>query len=509
MGTSLKPSDFIDKLILGVSFLLVVYTLLMAFFSDITYDEAYTYTNYCIRTKPNFLAFDVANNHPLNSFLVYLFSFLTPYREFAMRLPNILFLMVYLIGVIRIAKEYISSKLLVYGAFVLFYFLVPNFFSQARGYGIATSLVLIFLMRFSKTSLNHRHVIHQLYLLLFASAAFTGLLPFVFVVVVYYLFFDIKKNLTSFIKSYYADLFILLLGFSWLLTNLIIVSSAGNPIYGSTNDFFSATIGSYLTNYFHFSPDFIKTLTPVLTCLYLILCFTGLIIDSRKSKITLLTLATFILLFTASSFLGRPYITGRLLLPFFPLVILSIVESTRNISRKFTISNSLITKMSIFFFGLLCFNFGYKMSVTNIFTHRGNEQKEVFEHLYVKTPPANVHSTIPFYLKKLQLYPPAETIKNDTTFLSFELSNQVKGYYSSHKSILLLESGHEYTRNIRCHFAISKDNTQWVHATSFIWHRKKTKYHLLYFPPEEFNYFKIGYLGTRQKRIEKVIQVSP
>ena len=105
--------------------------------TEITVDEAYSFLNYSY--VGDYLNIGIANNHILNSYLMYLFQNIG-YSELILRLPNILFGLIYLLVVFQISKRtknYIfSSALLFLNPYLI------DFFSIARGYGISTSSVV-------------------------------------------------------------------------------------------------------------------------------------------------------------------------------------------------------------------------------------------------------------------------------------------------------------------------------------------------------------------------------
>ena len=435
----LKPIDKSDVLILLISIGLLVYTTLFALLSDISYDEAYTYTEYCRRFSPNFFAFDLANNHPLNSFLIYITSFLFPYREFAIRLPNILFLIFYLICSIRVSKLFSTIKLFSFGAMTLYFFLIPDFFSQGRGYGIAAALVLFFAIHFSKNNQNHKKIISNFYILLLASFAFTGLIPLVIAVTVYYVAFELKSHIFEFIKSNLVNVFILLMGFSWLLWNLVVVTQAGKPLYGSNSYFLTSTLAFYLSSYFDFFPNLNHNTLIIISAIFLLLYLFGIAYNRKAFKISFITILTFLIFYISSKFSGRPFITGRLLLPLFPLVVFSVLELINSFVILFKSKKLLIAVFNVALFCFLLVNYISKSNFSPQ-TSRGTYQREIFKNLNLDVEHNGCCSSIPFYLKKFKLYPPVDRIKNDESFIKVKLSDNLNGFYSIQKSVLLIES---------------------------------------------------------------------
>ena len=141
---------------LSISLLAFIYVLARAFLVGITFDESYSIG--VLVSKPfidvlnyNFAA---ANNHLINSILIkliYLSGFDT---TFALRLPNLLSMPVYLFFAYRICCNYFDKRL----GLCLFLLLVSNpfvldFFGLARGYGLALSCTmasLYYLLEFNK-----------------------------------------------------------------------------------------------------------------------------------------------------------------------------------------------------------------------------------------------------------------------------------------------------------------------------------------------------------------------
>ena len=82
-------------------------SLIRAASTAITYDEAFTYLHYS-QSITGFLQIGLANNHPLNSFLIYAATLLTglKYNELVIRLPNLLAYLLYLAIAVQISKRF-------------------------------------------------------------------------------------------------------------------------------------------------------------------------------------------------------------------------------------------------------------------------------------------------------------------------------------------------------------------------------------------------------------------
>ena len=500
----LRPNDKVDYFTLMSSLALFIYTITFSLLSDLTSDEAFTYINYSTKENPLFLSFHFANNHPLNSFLIYITSFLFPYKDFFIRLPNILFLIIYLIYAIKISKtkKNSHSKLLVFSFLAFYYFLTPTFFSQARGYGIAAALVLIFLFRFSKGEQDFKKIITNFYILLLATSAFTGLIPLVLAVAVYYVFFELKLKVFKFIKDSIFDILILLIGFSWLLYNLIEVSASGKPLYGSESGFLQSTIGFYLNSFLNLSPEIEnETFFVICTTIFLMIFTFFLFKKSKETRVSFIFALTFLIFYLSSIISERPHITGRLLLPLFPLVVLSLFELLGLIRSELKVKKAIFNVVQVMLGCLIFMNFIFKSYKTNPKIVRGSYQEKIFDDLNFRVKHAGCCSSIPFYLEKVKTYPPINKIKSDTSFTEIEFTKEMKGYYSFEKGALLLEASDSSDVETRFLFHIHPKDIKALSANrrqygfdnkDFSWNEKNGNYQLIIFPDYEIKFFKVG-----------------
>ena len=392
---TLEVNDRLDLVMLISSLGILVYTILVAINSDIAYDEAWTYMHYSLKEAPGFLDIDLANNHPLNSFLIYISAFLFPYSDFAIRFPNLVFLVIYLICAIKISKEYAPFKLIVFGLLVFYWSLTPFFFSQARGYGIATALVMLFLVKFHRKDKNFKTIVTSFYILLLASYAYVGLLPLVLAVALYYLFFEIRIDLFHFFKSYFIDFVFIFINLCFLAFYLSSVSAEGKPLFGALNSsFLSSTFGWYLNSFSIYAPTF-NYPTLVLFGVTLALSYGAVIIVKKvKPKIIFITLMTFLIFYVSSRILNKPYITGRLLVPFYPLVVLSFFEFIRAF-EKFKWRIQPMRGLALVIFALLLFNY---LSPIKISTNTLDYKSEIFDRNNIET--TEWHPSLIFYKNK-------------------------------------------------------------------------------------------------------------
>ncbi|MGB0176947.1 MAG: ArnT family glycosyltransferase, partial [Owenweeksia sp.] len=126
---------------------LIRYTITRALRIGITHDEAYTFIHYVPKSFHGIVYYDpplIPNNHILNTLLIKLSTFLFGVSEFTLRLPNLLFHLLYLIFSMWWLKGFKDKWVLIIGFILLnvnVYLL--DFFSLARGYGMGAALCFI------------------------------------------------------------------------------------------------------------------------------------------------------------------------------------------------------------------------------------------------------------------------------------------------------------------------------------------------------------------------------
>lgn len=143
VSPQLRPKHWV---IGSIALLLTVYTVVRACTVSFTWDESFTFMHHVSKGKFFQDTFDGmgANHHLLNVWTTWLSMKLFGDGEFALRLPNLVAHFLYLYGSARIALRAPSAVLAV-TAFILLnahpYLL--DFFSLARGYGIANGCIMM------------------------------------------------------------------------------------------------------------------------------------------------------------------------------------------------------------------------------------------------------------------------------------------------------------------------------------------------------------------------------
>ncbi|MEA4909888.1 MAG: hypothetical protein VB089_19855 [Anaerolineaceae bacterium] len=308
----------------AVAVCLFMLTFLRAANTGLTYDEAFSYQTYSNRLA-DFLQIGLANNHLLNSLLVHLACALTgiQYNELVIRLPNLLFYALYLWAAIRISALF-EEKVLLLGLLGFNYYL-SEFFGLARGYGMAAALLLAGLYVYYRGRNDPVRIVAATYLFLLACASSLSLLVFLGCFGAYVLAIDLRSpGRAGFVRRYWPHLAVQLAGAAGLGVMFLGVTQAGLPLYGSTDPFFEAVILGYATM---FVPQ--GVLAVALGCLLAVYYLAaGVALRGRllDKPFTILLGGYFLLTAILAMAFQRPLPTGRVLLPVWPLLALSLVE---------------------------------------------------------------------------------------------------------------------------------------------------------------------------------------
>lgn len=393
-----------------VSIFVWLITLIRAANTGITYDEAYTYLYYS-NTVTGFCSLDLANNHPINTLLIYLSSHFSgeSYNEFIIRLPNILAFGVYLFISYKLSKVQ-KFSFLTFSLLVLNYYL-DEFFGLARGYGISTTFILIAMYIYISNRKSERNLILSLILLTFASATIYSNLVVLVSFSLCIVFFDIGiKNLTKFLKRNFAPLFIIVVIALFLTYCFSIVTDTGKPVFGYNDyNFFKAVPFSFAKM---FTFNEIRQL--ILVLIGIIILASGLITNIKQlgnTPFTILLLVTYLLTFLIAVILKKPLPTDRLLLPNYPILILAICENI------VLFINLIKSKVLILFYKtllgfatlLLIINFCLSINITYTRDWKGNYPiKSIIYRMAIsheqeeETPPMRGNPVVPFYKSQIK-----------------------------------------------------------------------------------------------------------
>lgn len=134
-----------DWLLLACIVSLTVYLVLRAIDVSITHDEAFTFLHYVVRPIRYTLDVVYTNNHLLNSLLTRISVKLFGTSELALRLPNLIFAVLYFFFTAKLFKVLTNSKWLPFAGLVGLAFnpFLLDFFALSRGYGISLALLVM------------------------------------------------------------------------------------------------------------------------------------------------------------------------------------------------------------------------------------------------------------------------------------------------------------------------------------------------------------------------------
>ena len=330
-----------NRIILLASLVISIYLILKSFLMNITIDEAYSFLNFVY--VDDIFNISIANNHFLNTLLM---KFSTQFSnfEFFLRLPNLLFGLLYI---------YFSYKISIHSKFklfsIVFFCSFPyalDLFIHARGYGISFVLNFIGINLYLKNSfekLETRYIVSSLCFYM-ASVAINYNLIFLssfFIIFTIKHFKELNRS-TIFITS---NLFFLLLSMP-ILRLIFISTEPGKPIYGIENFEFA-----YYIKYFFGYTLLLNFQFEIVTLLISLTLFFFTLKKSYGSELELkymFYISTF-QLFIIPQLFDRPLPLLRLLTPFLPLLIFWIYLAIENLDLK--ISN----KKIISFFSLILF----------------------------------------------------------------------------------------------------------------------------------------------------------
>ncbi len=335
--------------------------------TEITVDEAYSFLNYSY--VGDYLNIGIANNHILNSYLIYLFQNIG-YSELILRLPNVLFGLIYLLVVFQISKRtknYIfSSALLLLNPYLI------DFFSIARGYGISTSL--IFLALYLYASFKENSLIWPIILLSISTLSYH-------VSVVYLItfwFFNLKEIFTN--EKKILAFFINVMVVATSVVNiyiLFLVTAIDKPLYGVVDTTIVNVISqSFGLHGLYMNENLLFKL--FLSTLFLLPILSFNKFEKNIKRILLISYSSLVLIYLIPYIIDKPFPLLRTVLPFLPPILFLVVETSKIYFNNFSFKYiNLISTIGVV---VLLSNF-----VNNIETRKtidwkdGNPKEEILE----------------------------------------------------------------------------------------------------------------------------------
>lgn len=312
---------------------LLVYVVFRAYSVGVTYDESWTLRWFV--DLPFMQALNCspcnANNHLLNTLLIKLMFVFGNDSLFAARIPNVLAFLLYGYFAFRVCSQYLSFRFgIIAFLIVLCNPFVLDFFSLARGYGLAMGFQMMSIYYFISffKSLKTKHAIFSLISGVFAVLSSFSFLNYwlviAFVILIYSIVFSSKFKLKQILGSVFLiALFLIALIYEPIRKMLI----NGNFYYGGDTGFFSDTLVS-LTKYSMYSSNESPLVFGVLIG-FLFVLFLSVILSYFKSKNVFDPKSLFLLVLVLCFFaiisqfylFGTPFVIDRSALFFYPLFV--------------------------------------------------------------------------------------------------------------------------------------------------------------------------------------------
>lgn len=352
-ATLCRPAYRSKNIIAAITSLLVASTFIIrAAITGITYDEAFTYLAYArplmdsptVSMASSIFWGSVANNHWLNTFGIALVcgALKIQYSEFLIRLPSVIMGCVYL-GLVL--WEFYRGRLSgIQYAILTFCYYAAEFFGLARGYGMATTLVLggILLYNRWKEGKYEKHYMLLLSIGVFILSAYANSVTLVCcfcmgIVMAEHLI--LERKLFSFIRKSFPVLIVYAGAGLVIVKYHFRVSGEGMPLWASSGSSIYGIMAEYVNMLFKGDG-----ITRIVSFLLLLLIAAAIIYLAVRKKLLacdlgIACLIYFLFLVSMNMVFKRGGFYGRTLLPAYPLVALGIYELleavVKNLQEKF------------------------------------------------------------------------------------------------------------------------------------------------------------------------------
>lgn len=309
----------------------IVYVVYRAMVLDFNYDECWTFLGYAQASIYDVLVntYPAANNHVLHSLLMKLSAKLFGDAPFALRIPVVLAFFAYILVVIKMVLE--TPKLfrlpvflgLIYQPYLL------DYFSMARGYGIALAALLFavfVLFRFTSSAKSIDLWKGSGALIIASWSNFAFLLPSVaWWGIAALIVFKLELPWQSFFKSFLSFIATALVLFTAPIMQLI----EANELYYGANHFFTGTLQSVLARIvYQIDIGFLPTMGFSMLLLVLLLITIHSWLKSKKPDLAIIGFSILILSFVGNiiqrQLTGAPYLIDRTALFSIPLLFLAV-----------------------------------------------------------------------------------------------------------------------------------------------------------------------------------------
>lgn len=369
----MKKKNIDTKIVDIITIICTCFVVMRASTIPMTYDEAYTVSSYVDKTSllsiggiyETFLLYfrSLANNHLLNTVLIYLFQLFIGirYNDFLIRVPNIACGIIYLFFCNKIYK---NKKI----GFLTFALLLLNpfqnqYFSLARGYGMSLFFNTISIFYFSEytKSLYKRKDYLNIALIFCVLGEYSNSISILLMASFFIdIIIDFIKRKEYIYEANYFIIFLCVIANIFIIIFHFVVTRNGLPMY-STNSlntfvFFFSNYG--VVKYFIYFSFFLFTFISI----------------KNKKKISfyfeLFIVFVVITLFTLLIFKkGMP--TGRELIPFYSLYSFAFGEMLTSLFKEINIDKQVKKGCICIITILLFYNYLSYIKINQI-TYEGN-----------------------------------------------------------------------------------------------------------------------------------------
>lgn len=337
-------SKIIIFAILLLSLILYSYTLLRAYNLSFTHDESLTYT--IVEFNSGWI--NTANHHPLNTWLMKLSSLLFGNSELALRLPNLVAHLLFLLFSYLIFKK-LKDFFILFSVFITLNFnpFILDFFSLARGYGLSLAFMLgsiYFILEFiKKKESDDNPNLHVAFFLATLSvlANYIMLNYYISIIVVVLVLkiqlyfqngFSVIGFLKKFVKQNRIWLLYNIIVLSYIFTQLFKLQNSNELYFGGEQNILQSTLDSIIKTSLY-GMQYGPNVKHIITCFTLmifscavILLILHLFINKKMknaSVIFLVIIIVTILPIIQNTILNVPYPFQRTALMYIPCIVLT------------------------------------------------------------------------------------------------------------------------------------------------------------------------------------------
>ncbi len=390
MKVKITKNNYPFYIVSFLGLILISYTSFRAATLSFTHDESATFLWFVHHSYIQIISYHLAsaNNHMLNTLAIKLFTNVFPDIDFFIRLPNLLAHLAYIIFSVLILKRFKNKIILIFG-FILINFnpYMLDFFSLARGYGLALAFVLAsiyFLLEYIEQGKKKNIYLSLAMSSMAVLSHFVHIHFFIALILVFSIIHitdslnpgkEYRGKIKKILKTNIPVLIISIL-LTIILFEPIRKLSKSNELYGhGSRSFYHNTLVSFINGIKYnqdYGPWFIKiTAIVIIFFVFAVLIITAFYLIKNKTKLRNSHATIFITLLISPAIssilqhhlLGSQFITYRLTLFFFPILgftIISFLNSCKRVNIRPYLSILLvIISLAFLYHTLKCANSKY------------------------------------------------------------------------------------------------------------------------------------------------------